>query len=133
MPYELTEEQTMLKETVRRIAREQIAPGAEKRDELAEFPWDMVGILRENALFGADFPEKFGGDCVISWRPVSTIITMPSFDEDAQRKQLREGFEKLRSCQVEVHMHTPMTVQNDISRISKWTQIAMQEVERITS
>ena len=33
MNYELTEEQTMLKDTMARIAREQIAPGAAKRDE----------------------------------------------------------------------------------------------------
>jgi len=61
MSYDLTEEQQMLKDTVARIAKEQIAPGAEKRDEEAEFPWDMVEVLRENALFGADFPEKYGG------------------------------------------------------------------------
>ncbi|MFO7985552.1 MAG: acyl-CoA dehydrogenase family protein [Desulfatiglandaceae bacterium] len=61
MSYDLTEEQQILKDTVARIAREQIAPGAEKRDEEAEFPWDMVEVLRENALFGADFPEKYGG------------------------------------------------------------------------
>ena len=61
MSYDLTEEQQMLKDTVARIAKEQIAPGAEKRDEEAKFPWDMVEILRENALFGADFPEKYGG------------------------------------------------------------------------
>jgi alkylation response protein AidB-like acyl-CoA dehydrogenase len=59
--YELTEEQIMLKETVARIAKEQIAPGADKRDEEAAFPWDIVDVLRENALFGADFPEKYGG------------------------------------------------------------------------
>ena len=61
MSYSLTEEQQMLKDTVARIAKEQIAPGAEKRDEEAKFPWDMVEVLRENALFGADFPEKYGG------------------------------------------------------------------------
>ncbi len=61
MSYELTEEQIMLKDTIRRIAKEQIAPGAAERDEKAQFPWDMVEILRENALFGADFPEEFGG------------------------------------------------------------------------
>ncbi len=61
MSYNLTEEQQMLKDTVARIAKEQIAPGAEKRDEEAKFPWDMVEVLRENALFGADFPEKYGG------------------------------------------------------------------------
>jgi len=61
MSYNLTEEQQMLKDTVARIAKEQIASGAEKRDEEAKFPWDMVEVLRENALFGADFPEKYGG------------------------------------------------------------------------
>jgi len=61
MSYDLSEEQIMLKDTVARIAKEQIAPGAEKRDEEAKFPWDIVEILRENALFGADFPEKYGG------------------------------------------------------------------------
>jgi alkylation response protein AidB-like acyl-CoA dehydrogenase len=61
MSYELSEEQVMLKETVSRIAKEQIAPGAERRDEEEKFPWDMVDILRENGLFGADFPEKYGG------------------------------------------------------------------------
>ncbi|MCF8130947.1 MAG: acyl-CoA dehydrogenase family protein [Deltaproteobacteria bacterium] len=61
MSYELTEEQEMLKETIARMAREQIAPGAADRDEKAQFPWDMVELLRENALFGADYPEAFGG------------------------------------------------------------------------
>ena len=61
MSYQLTEEQQMLKDTVSRIAKEQIAPGAVLRDEEAKFPWDMVKLLRENALFGADFPEKYGG------------------------------------------------------------------------
>ena len=61
MSYELSEEQIMLKETVSRIAKEQVAPGAEQRDEEEKFPWDMVDVLRENGLFGADFPEKYRG------------------------------------------------------------------------
>jgi len=61
MAYDLTDEQKMLQDTVARIAREQIAPGAEKRDEEAAFPWDVVEIFRENGLFGADFPEAYGG------------------------------------------------------------------------
>ena len=81
----------------------------------------------------AHYPAKFGGDCVISWRPIANIIVQPSFDEDAQRRQLREGLEKLKGCQVEIHMHEPMTVQNDISRISKWSDIAVQEAERIAA
>ena len=61
MTYELTEEQTMLRETIARMAKEQIAPGAEQRDEEGKFSWDMVELLRENGLFGADFPEEYGG------------------------------------------------------------------------
>ena len=61
MPYDLTEEQLMLKETISRLAKEQIAPGAEKRDEEGGFSWDSAEVFRENGLFGADFPEKYGG------------------------------------------------------------------------
>ncbi len=61
MQYDLTEEQIMLKSTVARMAREQVKPGAAERDEEAKFSWDMVELLRQNALFGADFPEQYGG------------------------------------------------------------------------
>jgi alkylation response protein AidB-like acyl-CoA dehydrogenase len=61
MSYDLTEEQVMLKDTISRLAKEQIAPGAEERDEKGEFSWDSAEIFRENGLFGADFPEKYGG------------------------------------------------------------------------
>ena len=61
MSYELSEEQIMLKDTIARLAKEQIAPGAEARDEKGGFSWDSTEILRENGLFGADFPEKYGG------------------------------------------------------------------------
>lgn len=61
MQYDLTEEQIMLKSTVARMAREQVQPGAAERDEEAKFSWEMVELLRQNALFGADFPEQYGG------------------------------------------------------------------------
>lgn len=59
--YELTEEQRMLRDMVRRLAKEQVAPGAAKRDETGEFDWDMVNLLRENGLYGVDFPVEYGG------------------------------------------------------------------------
>lgn len=59
--YGLTEEQLLMQDMVRRIAKEKIAPGAAERDVKAEFPWDMVDVFRENGLFGADFPEQYGG------------------------------------------------------------------------
>jgi len=59
--YELTEEQKMLQDTVRRMAKAQVEPGAEKRDHEGKFSWEMVSILRDSGLMGIDFPEQYGG------------------------------------------------------------------------
>ncbi|MEW5912939.1 MAG: acyl-CoA dehydrogenase family protein [Thermodesulfobacteriota bacterium] len=64
MQYGLTEEQIMLRDMVRRLAQEQIAPGAAQRDQEAKFPWDVVQVFRDNGLFGADFPEEYGGSAM---------------------------------------------------------------------
>jgi alkylation response protein AidB-like acyl-CoA dehydrogenase len=61
MQYELTEEQKMLQDMVRRLAREQVEPGAAKRDVEGKFDWEMVELLRENGLLSIDFPEAYGG------------------------------------------------------------------------
>lgn len=61
MLYDLTDEQRMLQDMVRRLAKEQVAPGAAERDEKAEFPWDVAEVFRENGLFGCDFKEEYGG------------------------------------------------------------------------
>jgi alkylation response protein AidB-like acyl-CoA dehydrogenase len=61
MQYELTEEQKMLQDMVRRLAREQVEPGAAKRDVEGKFDWEMVKLLRENGLLSIDFPEAYGG------------------------------------------------------------------------
>jgi alkylation response protein AidB-like acyl-CoA dehydrogenase len=59
--YELTEEQKMLKAAVRKLAEEQIAPGAHERDEKEEFSWEMVRLLRDGGYLGIDFPAEYGG------------------------------------------------------------------------
>jgi alkylation response protein AidB-like acyl-CoA dehydrogenase len=61
MQYDLTEEQRMLQDMVRRLAREQVEPGAARRDAEGVFDWEMVNLLRENGLFGVDFGEAYGG------------------------------------------------------------------------
>lgn len=59
--YDLTEEQRMLQNMVRKMAKEQVEPGAAKRDQEAKFSWEMVKLLAENGLMGIDFPEAYGG------------------------------------------------------------------------
>ena len=61
MQYDLTEEQRMLQDMVRRLAKEQVEPGAAKRDVDGKFDWEMVDLLRENGLISIDFPEAYGG------------------------------------------------------------------------
>lgn len=57
----LTEEEQMLQDMVRRLAKEKVAPGAEERDKKGEYPWDMLELMKENGLMGIDFPEPYGG------------------------------------------------------------------------
>jgi alkylation response protein AidB-like acyl-CoA dehydrogenase len=57
----LTDEQREVRDLVRTIARERIAPRAAEIDESAEFPWDMVELLREHELLGLAVDEQHGG------------------------------------------------------------------------
>jgi alkylation response protein AidB-like acyl-CoA dehydrogenase len=60
-PYRLTEEQLMLRDAVRVLADEQIAPRAAEIDRTAEFPWDVKELLASHDILGLPFPEAFGG------------------------------------------------------------------------
>jgi alkylation response protein AidB-like acyl-CoA dehydrogenase len=58
---ELTDEQRQIRDLVRTLARERIAPRAAAIDESHEFPWDVVEVFRENDVFGLFFDEADGG------------------------------------------------------------------------
>jgi alkylation response protein AidB-like acyl-CoA dehydrogenase len=57
----LTGEQRELRELVRSLARDRIAPRAAEIDESHEFPWDVVELFREHGLYGLLFDEEWGG------------------------------------------------------------------------
>jgi alkylation response protein AidB-like acyl-CoA dehydrogenase len=57
----LTDEQREIRELVRTIARDRIAPRAAEIDESAEFPSDMVELFREYDILGLPFDERYGG------------------------------------------------------------------------
>ena len=62
MGYEvLNDEQRELRDLVRTLARERVAPRAAEIDESHEFPWDIVELFREHGLFGLLFDEEWGG------------------------------------------------------------------------
>jgi alkylation response protein AidB-like acyl-CoA dehydrogenase len=57
----LTDEQREIRDLVRQLARERIAPRAAEIDESHEFPWDVVELFRDHELFGLFFAEEYGG------------------------------------------------------------------------
>jgi alkylation response protein AidB-like acyl-CoA dehydrogenase len=56
-----SEEQELLVEAVRTLAREQIGPHAAEVDKRAEFPFGAVELLRQNDVFALAFAEEYGG------------------------------------------------------------------------
>jgi len=56
-----SEEQDLLIEAVRTLARERIAPHAAEVDKRAEFPWPAVELMRENDVFALGFAPEYGG------------------------------------------------------------------------
>jgi alkylation response protein AidB-like acyl-CoA dehydrogenase len=62
MPHPLlNEEQRELRDLVRTLARERVAPRAAEIDETHEFPADLWELFREQGLFGLLFDEEWGG------------------------------------------------------------------------
>ena len=59
--YRLGEEHTMLRESVRQLADDKIAPRAAEIDETGEFPWDVYEALRKADLLAVHIPEEYGG------------------------------------------------------------------------
>jgi butyryl-CoA dehydrogenase len=57
----LTEEQTLLLDTIRKFADEAVAPGAAARDLERTFPAEVVQGIAELGLLGVPYPESVGG------------------------------------------------------------------------
>ena len=61
MDFELTEEQALLRKTVRDFAEAEIAPHSREWDERQEFPRELFGRLGALGLAGVCWPEEYGG------------------------------------------------------------------------
>jgi alkylation response protein AidB-like acyl-CoA dehydrogenase len=59
--YELTDEQELVRQTVRDFAVSRVAPVAEQLDREARFPYELVAELAELGLMGIPIPEEYGG------------------------------------------------------------------------
>jgi short-chain 2-methylacyl-CoA dehydrogenase len=59
--FDLTDEQRLLRDTVREFARREVAPVAEELDRTKSFPYELVAKMGELGLMGIPFPEQYGG------------------------------------------------------------------------
>jgi alkylation response protein AidB-like acyl-CoA dehydrogenase len=60
-PFRLTEEQEMLRDAVRVLADDRVAPRAAEIDKTGEFPEDMRRLLADHDILGLPFPTEHGG------------------------------------------------------------------------
>ena len=59
--YTLSEEHEALREAVRALADDKIAPRAAEVDRTSEFPWDVYEALVKADLQAVHIPEAYGG------------------------------------------------------------------------
>ena len=57
----LSDEVVALRDAVRELSDEKIAPRAAAIDESQEFPWDIVELLAGHDILALPFPEQYGG------------------------------------------------------------------------
>jgi alkylation response protein AidB-like acyl-CoA dehydrogenase len=95
----LSEEQREIRDLVRTLARERIAPRAAEIDKSAEFPWDVVELYRENDLFGVMYDEEYGG---IGESSLMTLVTIEELSKVCATSGLIIAVQELGSLGIKI-------------------------------
>ena len=61
MDFELSEEQVAIRDTIRELVEDKVAPRAAEIDAKAEYPKDIEDLFARNGILGIPFPEEYGG------------------------------------------------------------------------
>ncbi|MEM4699708.1 MAG: acyl-CoA dehydrogenase family protein [Candidatus Nezhaarchaeales archaeon] len=86
MDFELTEEQKLFKETVRRFVENEVKPLAPRIDETDEIPVELWRKFADMGFFGLRYPEEYGGsNC--------DVLTFCLFCEEVARGSLAVAFQ----------------------------------------
>jgi len=73
--------------------------------------------------------EALGDRYVFSRKPNPSLVCV-GFEEEAIRRDLRETLEAAKDCVLEIILKDTHTVQGDASRLSRWVEIAREEIAR---
>ena len=80
---QLTDEETMFQTTVRKFAREQIAPHVREMDAAGVFRKDLLGAFFELGLMGIEIPENYGGQGGTFFQSILAIEELAAVDASA--------------------------------------------------
>src|SRR5918911_154840 len=61
MDFSFSEEQLAIRDTIRELVQDRVAPRAAEIDEKAEYPEDIEKLFAENGILSIPFPERYGG------------------------------------------------------------------------
>ena len=61
MDFEFTAEQVAIRDTIRELVQDRVAPRAAEIDQKAEYPKDIEKLFADNGILGIPFPEEYGG------------------------------------------------------------------------
>ncbi len=61
MDFSFSEEQLAIRDTIRELVQDKVAPRAAEIDETAEYPQDIERLFAENGVLAIPFPEAYGG------------------------------------------------------------------------
>jgi hypothetical protein len=75
--------------------------------------------------------EQIGTDCIISYRPNPTNMVCGAFNEEKIRRLLRKDLTDMRGTHMQINLKDLETVDGDLTRLKRWTQLARETIEEV--
>ncbi len=61
MDFDFSAEQVAIRDTIRELVQDRVAPRAAEIDQTGEYPKDIERLFADNGILGIPFPEEYGG------------------------------------------------------------------------
>jgi butyryl-CoA dehydrogenase/short/branched chain acyl-CoA dehydrogenase len=116
----LTEEERLFQSTVRRFAKEQIAPYVREMDEASMFRKDIIRQFFELGLMGIEIPEEYGGQggtffqCVLAVEELSAVDPSAGVIVDVQNTIVNNAILRWASAE-QKRRYLPRLAENTVA------------------